>query len=284
MVQSAEATLARICEILQASDIALVSAAQRSALGAALELANGVFSGYSHINKFGKSTNVDSGVDTDIWDRANAVDDDDIWTAPTQARIHNIASSSGSDDGDPVGVGARTLRVFGLTSWGAKEVSEDITLDGVTPVATSNAYVIIHRMQVLTKGATAANVGIITATAAVDGTVTAQINAGEGQTQMAIYGVPSVQVAYMTHYYASLLWLTDAVGISVLVNPEPDSELLNFLVKHTQAIVAVGTSYFSHPFMPYFRIPGPAIIKIQGRGSANNLDVSAGFDLILKDL
>lgn len=285
-MQSAEVTLAQIRDLLQIGGIELASGAQVSTLGSALEIADGVFPSYSVVNKFGRSTNVDSGIDTDIWDRANVTDDDDIWTAPTQARIHNIVSSSGSDDGDPAGIGARTLRVSGLTSWSAKEVSEDIVLDGTTPVATVNAYVIIHRMEVLTKGATGVNVGAITATAVTDGTVTAQINAGEGQTQMAVYGLPSIQVAYMTSYYASFLKTGGPgnVDVSVLVNPEPDSELLNFVVKHTQAIMSTGSSQFSHSFLPYFRVLGPAIIKIQGNGSANDLDISAGFDLVLKDL
>lgn len=36
-----------------------------------------------------------------------------------------------------------------------------------------------------------------------------------------------------------------------------------------------------HEFNPYNAFPGPGIIKLQGNGSANNLVVSAGFDLIL---
>jgi hypothetical protein len=248
-----------------------------------LEIAQGAIPGQSSVNKFGRSTNVDSGVDTDIWDRANTTDDDDIWTAPTQAHTHQIKSTSGSDDGDPAGVGAQTLRIFGLTSWDTKEVSEDIVLNGVANVPTVNQYVIIHRMRVLTKGATSVNVGVITATADTDATVTAQINAGEGQTQMAVYGIPRGVTAYLTGYYFSVIKAAAAVRVStaLLVNPTPDVELLNFLVKHTLALDTTGTSYFDHQFRPYFKINGPAIIKCQGNATANDTDVSSGFDLIL---
>ena len=255
------------------------------ALPASLLIPSGAVGGYSAVNKFGRSTDVDSGTDTDIWDGANATDGIVTWVAPTQARTHQIVSTSANDDGDPAGTGARTLKVFGLTAWNADEVSEDITLNGTTNVATANQYVIIHRMRVMTKGASGPNVGKITATADTDATVTAQINAGEGQTQMAIYGVPSTKNAYMSAYYASAIkaGLSVSAAISLLVNPEPDTELTKFLVKHTNGIMTDGATYIRHDFDPYFKVSGPAIIKLQGNASANNTDVSGGFDLILED-
>ena len=251
-----------------------------------LEVAKGNIAGHSHINKYGRSSNADTGVPTDVWDRANPTDDQDIWIAPTTARIHDIVSTSSSDDGSPVGVGARTIRLCGLTGWNAAEVSEVITLNGLSSVATSNSYVIIYRMEVLTKGGTAVNVGTITATAQVDGTVTAQINANGGQTQMAILGIPSTQIAYLTQFYSTGNQGAGSRGnadMSLLVNPEPDNELLNYIVKNTRGLVDAGTSNTIHSFIPYFKIPGPAIIKVQVIGSVNNMDISAGFDVFLVD-
>ena len=135
------------------------------------------------------------------------------------------------------------------------------TMNGTSNVATSNSYVIIHRMKVLTKGENGPNVGVITATAVTDSSVTAQINAGEGQTQMAIYGVPSTQVAYITQFYASInKAVASAAGnIALLMNPEPDSELTKFLVKHTKGINTSGTSALPHRYKPYNRFAGPCI-------------------------
>lgn len=247
----------------------------------ALQVSRGLVPGITGFNKFGRSTAVDQAV-TDIIDDVTNI----IWDAPTQARLHNIVSTSDSDDGSPVGPGARTLRIYGLTSWDAVEVTEDIVLNGSNPVATDNSYVIIHRMLVLTKGGTSSNVGTITATAQVDNTVTAMIKPNLGQTQMAVYGIPSTQIAYITNYYSSANRSTPtdaAVDVSLLVNPEPDSELTNFLVKHTQSMNTPGSSYFLHKYNPYYAVPGPAIIKIQAISSANNSDVSAGFDLFIVD-
>jgi len=236
------------------------------------------------VNKFGRTENVDNGISTDVWDRANPTDDQDIWIAPTVARVHQIVSSSASDDGSPVGVGARTLRVFGLTSWDADgETTEDITLNGTTNVATSNSYVIIYRLAVLTKGATSANVGTITATADTDATVTAQIQPSAGDTQMAIFGVSSKFDCYLISFYGSVQAVSSGkeIKITLLVNPEPDAELTNFLTRHTFGIGGSGTTAIQHMFKPYVRLVGPGIFKVNVTGDADNMDVSAGFDIIL---
>lgn len=251
-----------------------------------LEIPAGNVPGKTSIEKFGRATNLDTNTDTDIWDRANATDDQAIWVAPTTARTHDIVSTSTDDDGSPVGDGARTVEISGLTAWNTAETSEVITMNGTTDVPTASAYVIIHRMEVLTKGATDVNVGVITATAQTDGTVTAQINAGQGNTQMAIYGVPSTQTAYMTGFYIGILRASGATAIidfSLLSNMEPDAELLNFSVRHKSGLSSAASSDIQHFFMPYKKFVGPTIIKMQGNGSALNLDANAGFDLIIED-
>lgn len=245
-----------------------------------LDIARGLVTGITHVNKFGLTTNADSGIDTDLWDVTTP-----IWVAPTQARTHQIVSTSTSDDGSPVGVGARTVRVFGLKTWSTAETNEVITMNGTTNVATANTYVIIHRMEVVTKGATASNVGVITATADTDSTVTAQINASHGQTEMAIYGIPDTQVAYCTAYYGSLVKASSATTLELhlLFNPEPNTELLNFLFKHDIGLDSTGASLTRHLFTPYLKLTGPGIVKLQGDAAANNTTISGGFDLIIVD-
>lgn len=248
-----------------------------------LEAAKGNISGHVTVNKFGRATDCDSGVDCDVWDGANATDAQDIWTAPTAARAHQVVSSSTSDTSG--GAGAQQVQVYGLTDWDTKEVSEVVTLNGTTNVATTNSYVIIHRIKVISFGASGPNVGQITATADTDSTVTAQILIGEGQTQMAIYGIPSTQTAYMAQYYASANKGSTSleVNISVLLATLPATQPAVFLTKLTYGLNTEGVNAATVDSTPPRGMSGPAIIKIQANASSNNVDVSAGFNMVLVD-
>lgn len=248
-----------------------------------LNVARGLVSGMTAVNKFGAAPDGIQTTLTDVWGRANSTPTQQIWLAPTTARLHNIVSTSASDDGSPVGVGARTLRVWGLTSWSAVEVSEDITLNGTTDVSTVNSYVIINRMKVLTMGATNVNVGTITATAVTDATVTAVILPGRGQTEQAIYGLPSTQSLYINSIVLSMNdgTATARVDFELAVNENPNVQTTQFLIKNTVEMVNTGASTFVRPFEPPFKIAGPAIVKIRGIGSAADIDASAGFDGVL---
>ncbi len=236
------------------------------------------------VNKFGHAPSGAQTTATDVWDRADATPTQQIWVAPTQARVHAIVSTDDTDGktGAPSSVGARTLRLWGLTDWDTAEVSEDITLDGTTSVNTVNSYVIVHRMKVLTSGTTNINVGTISATAATDGTVTAAIRPGVGQTQMAVYGVPSIQTFYMSQMMASINNTTaqTRLDVELKINESPDVSPLNvnFLIKDQVEVQNSGSSFVLRPYAPYQAISGPAIMKIQVFSSTADLDAFAQFD------
>ena len=155
--------------------------------------------------------------------------------------------------------------------------------DGTSNVATTNSYVIIHRMKCCTWGTSGPNVGNIKATAVTNATVTAQILAGEGQTQMAIYGVPRGQTLYMCDYYASIVKGASSVGVALklLVNTYADNQLTGFLTKHTVGATTEGTNYIRHEFGVPSGYAGPCIVKLQANASANNTNVDGGFSGIL---
>lgn len=247
------------------------------------DVARGSFRGLMSVNKFGRTTNADSSTATDIWDGANPTEDDPIWLAPTVAQVHEVDSNDANDANG--GTGAWKVRVYGLRSWDTAEVFEDITLTGATPVDTVYSYVIIHRIKVLKSGATSSNVGDIFATAKTDGTITAMIIAGQGQTQMAVYGIPSTQNMYVTGFYASIQRVVSSAraNIELLWCFDVEAQPTVFQVKHTLGLDQTGAGAIAHLYVPPNRFSGPGILKLQTTTSAADVDVSGGFNLVLED-
>jgi hypothetical protein len=229
------------------------------------------------VNKYGRTTNADSGVQTDIWDRANATHNQATWVAPTAARIHAIVSSNAETGG------ATAVKIYGLTSWTTDEVSETVALTGTTPVNTVNSYVIIHRMVVTACGANGPNIGYITATAAVDGTITAQIEPLVGQTRMVIYGIPSTKTLCVQSFYLSIqrAQATAASNITMLQTVDVTVNPNVWLQNRTIGLNTTGTSSYQRPVFPALAVPGPVILKIAVDTNANDCDVSAGFGATL---
>lgn len=238
------------------------------------------------INVFARNIEIDAAIAADVWDGGHTIASGGsislIWVAPTTARQHAIASSSGSDSS--AGVGARTVRIRGLIDWDTPEVIEDIVMNGTTSVTTTQSYVIINSMEVLTKGATSSNVGIITAFAITDATVTSQIRAGEGHTHQSVYGISSLDSMYIGRLYSNANKAGGATGfadVTLLTNPEPDSELTNFQSRHTFGLMTDGTSALTINYWVPKTIEGPSITKVQVASGTNNMDISAGYDAIV---
>ncbi len=251
-----------------------------------LEVAKGNIAGHTSNNKFGRNIEIDSGTTADIWDGGQATAGVSlIWVAPTAARVHQLVSTSTDDDGSPVGDGARTVRVFYLPDWDTKETNITVTMNGTTNVALPS-MVMINRMQVMTKGATSNNVGIITATADSDATITSQIRVGQGQTQQSIVGIPSTQKMYIGRLYGNVNKAGGAAGLidmNLCVNPEPADEPLNCRIAHTFGLQTVGTSALTINYATWKVIEGPAYVKLQGISNTNDMDVSGGFDYVVVD-
>ncbi len=156
------------------------------------EVSRGKILGAAHVNTFGHNADVDSGVVEDVWENGGTL------TRMTSAETMNIVSTSTSDDGSPVGVGARTVNISGLDS-NFDPISETVTMNGTTNVLTSNSYIRVRRMLVLTADASATNtnVGTITATASSAATVQASIGVADGISHNIHYTVPNNKTSYL---------------------------------------------------------------------------------------
>jgi hypothetical protein len=248
-----------------------------------LQVARGKIGGMTSVNKFGRNTEIDSGVTADIWDGGYTVGsggDSLLWVPPTTARTHALVSTDDEDGGAGGDTGALTVRVYGLDSSYAPQ-EETVTLNGTTNVNTANTYTMIHRMTVLTAGSAAANLGTIKATAATDGTVTARIRIGNNQTGMAIYQIPAGKTGYMFMYYGALSSAAKLAAANLRLVAKPDGEV--WQVKHFAGIVSTASSAFSHYFPTPVAYDAKTIVKMQATPDVNDSDVTAGFGMILVD-
>ncbi len=241
-------------------------------------LSMGDIAGIIHINKFGRNPDIDTAtVPEDLWDAGG------VWVAPTAARIHDLASTDVADTS--AGTGAQSIEIQGLDdNWELQ--SETLSLSGLANVPTSNTYRRIFRMKVPLVGSGGTNAGDITATAQVDGTVTAQVTASMAQTLMAIYTIPANKTGYMTSYYSSLNSANPPADMIFSLGVKPDTDLSTspWQTKHILGINLNGSGYIQHYFKPYMKITEKSDIRMQAvTVSDNNSDVSGCFDIILVD-
>jgi len=247
-----------------------------------LEVSKGKIPGHSHVNKFGHNSATTAG--------------DDVWGGggtyvfyPTAAVDVDIVSTSTDDDAGEIG--AIQIIVMGLdSSW--EEQSETVTLNGTGVVQLSNTYVRLFRAFVYEAGSSNSNIGDITAYARSTGSgVTAGdvgifIGAGGGQTQHAIYTVPSGKTAYFIKGYVGLA--TDAKtaedGIFRWLMKLNDGVNGAWLTQGEVGLVNLGAGYWQYEYgVPAGPIPGKTDIRIVLDSASSTFETVAGFDLVLVD-
>ena len=225
------------------------------------DIARGKVPGHLYMHKFGVNYDIDIGIE-DVWDGGGI-----YGFFPTMRKSLNIVSTSAQDN--PAGTGATVVRIFGLNHrWDMQ--TENITLNGLTPVNLAKKYIRIFRMWVVSGNGT--NAGIITCRS-LGGTIAAQILTGKGQTLMAIYTVPRRFTAYMTYAYAST-GIAKSVDLELFVRPFGGV----FLIKNDTELYQ--NNWERHYHTP-FPIAARSDIKFTAEVVNNNMTVAAGFDLVL---
>lgn len=201
----------------------------------------------------------------DVWDG------DALYVWPTTARLHDFSSDDASDAA--AGIGARTARIHYLDATGL-EATEDVTLNGTTPVTTAATMTAINFVEILTAGSTSSNVGTITFTAQTDSTISAVILPTNNSTLQAIYQVPSDKQALAVSFFAS----TDRGECAVTFFNQPTAGL--FIRRFKLQISASASSIFLLPLtLPILFTPGTRL-RVEVIASNNNTDIRAGFGLI----
>ena len=138
-----------------------------------LQVARGQIDGHSTVNIYGYQPAV-AQTFIPLWENATA------YTYPVAATKMNLAGGNGD---------TATITIVGLDANYAP-ISENVVLNGVTPVTTTKSYLRINSMNVAVGSATNP-AGVVTLKDLTNTTIYAQINAGVGRTQAAIYTVPA---------------------------------------------------------------------------------------------
>lgn len=153
-----------------------------------LQVARGQVDGHSTVNIYGYQPSVGT-TSIPVWENATA------YTYPVAAAVMYLSGSNGD---------TAKITIVGLNA-SYTLTTEIVTLNGTTPVATTNEFLRINSMFVSTGSATNPAGAVYLKNSG--GTVTyAQINSGVGRTQAAIYTVPAGYTYYLqrVNIYTSL--------------------------------------------------------------------------------
>ena len=187
----------------------------------------------------------------------------------TSAEQLKIVSTDTDDDGAPAGAGAQTLMLKGLDG-NYDVISETVTLNGTTIVTTTKSFLRPLRASVVLAGASGMNEGTITIKNNASAVTLLQINAGNGQTNSAIWTVPAGNTGYIVSWNASESSTKGAI-IGMWLRPFGQSW------RYFRSYVLLDGAFF-HPFALPIPLQEKTDIEIRALAFSAGAIVSAGFD------
>ena len=225
--------------------------------------------GHDPMLKFGTRSLTASNTDSLVWEGSSPV-----YPYLTIAEQLKISSTSAQDGVG--GTGALTLIIQGLDSnW--NEISETITMTGLTVVTTVNSYLRVFRAYSGISGTSLTNVGVITINDNADVVEMLKINIGDGQTLMTMWTVPIGKVAYLLQGTLSTNG-NKGVRVSLMTKLNDGGILYPWLIKY-RAYIFEGNEVF--PFNIPFKIPEKTDVEVRvlTPASAGTTSVGSTFEL-----
>lgn len=222
-----------------------------------LDVARDAISNSKIVHKFGANFDIDQGTDPEsVWTGGGVYP----WASLSSAQTIYCLSTSASD--------TTTLTIEGLDA-NYDEISETVTLTGLTAVTTTNQFLRVFRMAY-----DATNVGDIEArVTSASGTIVAQIDAGYAQTLMSIYTVPAGHTGYL-------------VALDATIDGTKTCQMLMyhrltgkpFRIAH----IAETEGHYRYDFTAPLTVPEKTDIDIRiDNVSGNDARVTANFDIVL---
>lgn len=231
----------------------------------------GTFGAGSAEYKFGFNGDVGAAEET-IWAQGG------LYAFPPSASVMTVSSSDANDAA--AGTGARTVQIYGLDA-DYLAVNEIVTLNGQTPVTTTNSYLRMERAIVRSAGSGEEAAGIIYAgtgavTAGVPANVFTTIAQGENQTLQAFKTIPAGKMGWLNNVIASSFGNANFVA-TVRLKVRPEGEVFQTKDKF---LLTRGAAPFPRRYAT--SIPEKADIQMTAIATGS-LDVSGSFELILEN-
>jgi hypothetical protein len=163
-------------------------------------IALGAVKDWSVVHKFGHNSDLGSSIE-DVWAAGG------VYSYLTAATLLEVVSDDANDTA--AGSGARTVTVEGLDA-NFHEITETVSLDGITAVPTTKSFIRFNRAFVATTGtygtgsAGDITVRVVSAGATqgiIQETTFDSIAWDYGQTQIARYTVPAGKFAFLSHVH-----------------------------------------------------------------------------------
>jgi len=233
-----------------------------------LSIAMGHAKNVSHIHKFGANFDIDTGSDPEsIWTGGGLYP----WDAFDTAGVLVLTSTSTEDDEDKgggvEGTGAHRVFVEGLDE-NYNLVTETFITNGTSTRTGTQTFKRVFRAFV-----TAGNTNIGTITFTRGGTNVMQIDAGRGQTLMAIYTIPKNYTGFMLNLDLTVNAFRDA---QLSVKQRPFNGV--FRIAH----MAEARGLYSYNFKIPLKFEQKTDIDFRiDEVSLSNSRATANFDLIL---
>lgn len=181
-----------------------------TALGASVsasiqwETVLGNVSGSTTWNKFGYNNDIDTGTSPEIVASFGG-----SFTPPTTADTLNFVSTNVNDTSG--GTGINSIVITGVDENRVSQV-EVLTLNGTTPVTTTNQWLGVNRVSPFLCGTSQVNQGTITGTHTTSGQVLAEMPVGENSTQQALLFIQAGHTFVATWLWINTLKLTGGGG------------------------------------------------------------------------
>ncbi len=236
-----------------------------------LQVARGQITMHNSFSVFGYNPDVDTSEET-IWPDGGTI------VHPTTASVLKVSSTSADDTS--AGTGARTVYIEGLNG-SYNVVSETVILNGQTAVNTTNSYMYVNQLYVVTVGSGGENAGVINVgtgvvTAGVPAVLYDLIAIGYNTRTTAHYCVPAGYTAYLVQGTITAGQASGSTSITAFLKQHSPDGILR-----VAAVSTLNNGSITYDFTYPIEVAEKNCIGASAIGIAANNSVSAFFNIVL---